>query len=276
MPTRPAPLIIFPSELLPSLANTAGTAEQPTTPAALLLTRIAQEKTYSFYGPFDAASLSASAAAFIASNSDSDAIPLATILSRFLDHAQQDCIAEAALPDRPQIAQACWLTVRMFKPSREYEVPRWHRDGRMFACSCSYLGSEDEEELQPSIQGARRQQPHSKYAVTLLGPATRVLVPSGVVDEALAADVQNRGGLDDESRSRVELAEATKGCEEYTVQRGQVIRFSWGQDDSPVHSEPDFAGEDRVFVSVLFGGEEEIRGMCRFRRVSFGVVEVRG
>lgn len=234
MPTRPAPLILFPSELLPSLPNTTSTAG-PKTPA--LLTRIAQEKVYSFYG-------------------------------RFLDHAQQEANAEAALPDKPRVAQACWLAVRMFKPSREYEVPRWHCDGRIFACSCS--GSISDNKEVRSGQVVQRQLPHYKFAVTLLGPATRVLVPSAVVDDALAADMQNRRGLD-ESISRAELADALKGCEEYTVQRGQVIRFSWGQDDSPVHSEPDFGGEDRVFVSVLFGSEEEIRDMCQLRQTLFGV-----
>ncbi|KAK8122391.1 hypothetical protein PG984_011061 [Apiospora sp. TS-2023a] len=275
MPTRPAPLHIFPLDLLPSLPNTTSTAVEPTPPAALL-TRIAQEKVYSFYGHFNATSLSTSAAACIASNSDGDADRLAAVLGCFLEHSRQDCIAEARLPDKPQVAQACWLTVRMFKPSSEYEVPRWHRDGRMFACSCScsFSGSVLEA-VMLSDQVQHRKSPHSKYAVTLLGPATRVLVPSAVVDDALA-DVKSRQGLDDDSSVRVELVEALKGCEEYTVQRGQMIRFSWGQDDSPVHSEPDFAGEDRVFVSVLLGSEEEIRDMCQCRQVPFGVVEVRG
>ncbi|KAK8072462.1 hypothetical protein PG996_005810 [Apiospora saccharicola] len=236
------------------------TAVEPTPPAALL-TRIAQEKVYSFYGLFNATSLSTSAAACIASNSDGDPDRLAAVLRCFLEHSQQDCIAEAILPDKPQVAQACWLTVRMFKPSSEYEVPRWHRDGRMFACSCSFSGSLLEAVMLSDQEGQQRKSPHSKYAVTLLGPATRILVPSAVVDDPLA-DVKDRQGLDDESSVRAELAEALKGCEEYTLQRGQMIRFSWGQDDSPVHSEPDFAGEDRVFVSVLLGSEAEIRDMC--------------
>ncbi|KAK8074799.1 hypothetical protein PG997_009462 [Apiospora hydei] len=253
--TRPDPLVIFPSELL-----STPTAAKPTPE---LLTRIAQEKTYSFYGLFDATALSTSAAACIASNSDGDAAHLTAVLRRFLKHAQQDCIAEAA----------CWLVARMFKPSEEYVVPRWHRDGRMFTCSCS--GPVEAEEGGASSGRAEQPLPHSKYAVTLLGPATRVLAPGQPAVDATLADVKSRMGPD-ELRGRAELAEALGGCEECEVERGQVIRFSWGQDDSHVHSEPDFAGEDRVLVNVLFGSETEIRDMCRRRREMFGVVGVRG
>lgn len=101
-------------------------------------------------------------------------------------------------------------------------------------------------------------------------PALLVIFPSEL---CAITPQQHYRGLDEES-PRVELIEALKGCEEYTVQYGQVIRFSWGQDDSPVHSETDFSGEDRVFVRVLFGSEEEIRDMCRLRRAPFAVAEV--
>ncbi|KAK7962294.1 uncharacterized protein PG986_003119 [Apiospora aurea] len=262
--TRPDPLVIFPSELL-----STPTAAKPTSE---LLTRIAQEKVYSFYGPFEAATLSTSVAACITSNSDGSAARLTAVLRRFLDHAQQDCLAGAASPDKPLTTQACWLVARMFEPSEEYVVPRWHRDGRMFTCSCS--GSVETEEGGESSGRAEQPLPHSKYAVTLLGPATRVLAPGQPAVDAALADVKSRMGLD-EPQGRAELAEALGGCEECEVERGQVIRFSWGQDDSPVHSEPDFAGEDRVFVSVLFGSETEIRDMCRRRRETFGVVGVR-
>ncbi|KAK8103865.1 uncharacterized protein PG998_010898 [Apiospora kogelbergensis] len=274
---KPVPLVIFPTELL-SIPTTNTTIVEPG-PEPIdkppLLTGITHDSVYSFYGLFDdeagtAAphSLAMSAAVSIASTSDGNPDRLAGVLHRFLENAQRDCMTEAAPPDQRQIIQACWLVVRMFKPSEEYEVPRWHRDGRMFPCSCSTVKTQEE--------GEDKRLPHSKYAVTLLGPPTRVLKPHEAVDAALDRVRENRGLGYDESRERAELAEASRGCEEYEVRRGQVIRFSWGQGDSPVHSEPDFGGEDRVFVSVLFGSEEEIREMCRWRQETFGEVKVRG
>lgn len=276
---KPAPLVVFPSELLSLPITTNVTSAEPTL-ALALLTRVNRHRVYSFYGPFDGEAgitpdlLPASAAACIASNSDGDPDRLAGVLRYFLNSARRDCIAEAAPPDQPQINQACWLVVRMFKPSKEYEVPRWHRDGRMFPCSCSGSPSATGEEPSSPGKPKPKQLPHSKYAVTLLGPSTRVLKPSETVDAALNRVKENRGLEYNEPKERAELAEALRECEEYEVRRGQMIRFSWGQDDSPLHSEPDFNGEDRVFVSVLFGSEEEIREMCRWRRQPFGEATV--
>lgn len=61
------------------------------------------------------------------------------------------------------------------------------------------------------------------------------------------------------------LAKKLAEYPEAAVELGQVIRFSWGQRDSPVHSEPDSTGRHRVFISLLFGSEKEIRNMCEMR-----------
>ncbi|CAJ2507274.1 Uu.00g084600.m01.CDS01 [Anthostomella pinea] len=73
-------------------------------------------------------------------------------------------------------------------------------------------------------------------------------------------------------RERSEVAARFAGCDEVNVERGQVIRFSWGQDDSPIHSEPDCTSDERVFMSVLFGKKDELRDMCRIREMVYDQV----
>lgn len=118
--------------------------------------------------------------------------------------------------------------------------------------------------------------PHAKYAVTLLGPPTRLLCPHEDVDAIMrmvtAKHEQKSRGADEENEDeeRTELAAALKERPLVQVGRGQVVKFTWGQEDSPVHSEPDSSAEDRVFVSVMFGSEEELRDMCQFRDQVYG------
>jgi hypothetical protein len=37
----------------------------------------------------------------------------------------------------------------------------------------------------------------------------------------------------------------------------QIVRFSWGREDSPIHSEPDLIC-DRIFMTILYGSESEL------------------
>jgi hypothetical protein len=148
----------------------------------------------------------------------------------------------------------------------EYAVPRWHQDGRMF----------------PYDQG-REQVVRSKYALTLLGPTTLMLEPNAHVfsthqrgktqhywwretHDAMPTeeDIEQTG-----STLRHWLADEFKDATRIRTGHGKVIRFSWGRDDSPVHSEPDLTS-DRVFMTVLYGSESELRGMCEWRDVKFG------
>ncbi len=206
------------------------------------LTEVNQGSSYSFYGPFGVQKLAQAAANFVSTKTDGDPGDISSTLSGFLTLSRDDCMRTSALVDGEAIVTACWLCVRLFHPTDEYVQPRWHRDGRMFDCACK----------------AKPAQPHSKYAITLLGPPTRVLAPTAYTDEVMAS-------VEDEYKSRAELAERLAVCQPLELAPGQVIRFSWGQKDSPIHSEPDFERDARVFVSVLFGSEQEIRTMCEWR-----------
>lgn len=101
---------------------------------------------------------------------------------------------------------------------------------------------------------------NSKYAITLLGNPTRVLAESDLVREVVA----DKG----HDKSREEYAKRLALETILDIKKGEVIRFSWGQPDSPGHSEPDI-NSDRVFMSVLYGSEREIRNMCECRHTKY-------
>ena len=152
-----------------------------------------------------------------------------------------DYRAEEGASSDPKAPAAAWLCVRMTKPTLEYTtVPRWHRDGVMFYC-------DQEGDV------------NWKYAATLLGNPTRLLAENEQVKRVMS----ERG-----DRRRVASAEELSLEPLVDVRNEQIIRFTWGQDDSPVHSEPDM-NTDRVFVLVLYGSEREMRGMCRIRKTSY-------
>lgn len=241
-PPRPVPFAIFPNDPIPP---------------GLLLTRVGTDRSVGFFGPFDADLLAARAASFISSNSDANEPILAQVMNRFLNLAQDDykagipAVSEAEAEARS--APSCWLCIRMTLPTDDWVVPRWHTDGRMFDCVCP-----------------EPQMPHSKYAFTILGPSTRVMIPNPAVS-ALLETPSPTGRRWDQNEPDPELADRMAEYPEAAVQLGQAIRFSWGQRDSPVHSEPDSSDMHRIFVSILFGSEDEIRNMCDFRGTEYGL-----
>lgn len=230
--TRPAPLAIFPHE--------------PLHPG--VVSSINKDLSGGFYGPFNSHLLATQAATFISSNSDANEELLAQVLRRFLALAWEDCTAGASTSNSMvQEAHSCWLCIRMTLPTDAWAVPRWHTDGRMFDCTCS----------EPKI-------PHSKYAFTILGPSTRVMATNPAV-QAVLESLSETGQPWNQNDPDPGLAKKLAEYPEAAVELGQVIRFSWGQRDSPVHSEPDSTGRHRVFISLLFGSEKEIRNMCEMR-----------
>ncbi|KAH6867561.1 hypothetical protein B0T10DRAFT_502333 [Thelonectria olida] len=237
--TRPAPFAIFPHEPLPPR----------------LLTRVDRNCDRGFYGPFDAQLLASQAAAYIHSSSDANEELLLQVMHKFLSLAQEDCMAEAAAAGsaRPQATHSCWLCIRLGVPTDAWVVPRWHTDGRMFDCKCP----------EPKM-------PHSKYGFTILGPSTRVMEPNPAVTSILETGSET-GRPWDQNSPDPELAKRLSEYPQATIELGQVIRFSWGQQDSPVHSEPDSTDLDRVFITILFGSEDEVRDMCDFREDEYGI-----
>lgn len=137
--------------------------------------------------------------------------------------------------------EAVWFVVRMTRKSEEFVIPRWHRDGRMIECTGTAHAL------------------HCRYATTLVGPTTLVLEETEVVTQAMKQHVGKRK----------ETANALAAEKPLEITRGQIIRFSWGQEDSPVHSEPDLVAE-RVFISCIYGSISEIKDITATRRQKIG------
>ncbi|KAF7545314.1 hypothetical protein G7Z17_g9271 [Cylindrodendrum hubeiense] len=236
--TRPAPFATFPHE--------------PLHPG--VVTCIDKNRDGGFYGPFDAHLLATQAAAFICSNSDANEGLLVQVFHRFLALAWEDYTAGASTKgdSKAQEEQSCWLCIRMTLPTDAWVVPRWHTDGRMFDCTCK----------EPKM-------PHSKYGFSILGPSTRVMAPDPAVSAVLET-LSETGQPWDQNSPDPELAKRLAEYPEAEVKLGQVIRFSWGEHDSPVHSEPDSTGLHRVFVTVLLGSKDEIKDMCDMRDEVYG------
>jgi hypothetical protein len=80
----------------------------------------------------------------------------------------------------------------------------------------------------------------TRYAITLLGDSTRMLDPD-------TGPAPHLGRI----MPRVFAGERS-------VELGQVIRFTMGMVDSPVHAVPTIT-KDRVFMNVVYGSETEVR-----------------
>ncbi|GKT42516.1 uncharacterized protein ColSpa_02697 [Colletotrichum spaethianum] len=213
------------------------------------ITSVKREGTYGFYGPLSISRLADSASNFILKHCTANRDGLVQALSSFLVDSAAHVRQETSPPDQDSSTHSTWLCVRITGPSDEWITPRWHRDGRMFDCVCA------------------APRPHAKYAVTLLGPPTRMIHPSEAVDAAVHKVEAQHGSMDEE---RAELAALLEGVPLVELRAGQVVRFTWGENDAPVHSEPDSSTEARVFVSVLFGSEEELKNMCSVRDEVYG------
>ncbi|KAL5396706.1 hypothetical protein PMIN04_001609 [Paraphaeosphaeria minitans] len=117
----------------------------------------------------------------------------------------------------------------------------------------------------------------SKYALALLGPTTLVLPVGDEVFAIMAQGVKEclwwraEEGVESTKEERDGAHEALRlwlARRLEDVEPGQIVRFSWGREDSPVHSEPRMV-TDRVLMTVLFGSERELRSMCKIREVRF-------
>jgi hypothetical protein len=201
---------------------------------------VKEEEEYNWYGVYSAARIIDEASARLHGNTDISLENARDLLTDFISRTTADHIQDKT--ERwgdafDQTRLACWISVRMTKPTDEFtDKPRWHRDGRMFEC-------ENEKDA------------HNKYAMTILNRPTLALEETEVT-RTLAA----RGhDLSDE-----ELIEGLANEPRVVIQPTDIIKFSWGQDDSPVHSEPDMSN-DRVFISILFGSVNEMRTMCEWR-----------
>jgi hypothetical protein len=218
---------------------------------SIRITTVKSHSCYNYYGVLNQNKIADEASKFIAENSNAKIPDTESAVKKFIDITAKD-YGEGKL----RSPEATWFTVRITKPLDE-STPRWHRDGRMYTCD-------------------KAGEVNWKYAITLLGNPTRVMKESAfvmsVLDEGRAKLPKFEGDGKDywaaDKKRQVFNAERLAGQPEIEVPGGSIIRFSWGQVDSPLHSEPDMS-TDRVFVSVLYGTETEMKDMCKIRETDY-------
>ena len=222
---------------------------------------VKRQSSYGYYGPVDVHFL-VSAVQYLTSHSDASEDLTSQFLESFIQATQTDCVGKG------DGKAACWLCIRLFHPSEDYRIPRWHQDGRMY-----------------TYDEGRESVVRSKYGITLLGPQTLMLPASTHIFDTIANSRRFfswRGTEQTLTREEITqagdeqrqyLAEQYKNEKRIELRKNQVVRFSWGRDDSPVHSEPDFVC-DRVFITVLYGSVPEMHRMCELRGEEYGISDV--
>ncbi|KAF2872731.1 hypothetical protein BDV95DRAFT_618378 [Massariosphaeria phaeospora] len=182
-----------------------------------------QKDCLNYFGPVEPSFVTV-AAKFLASCTDGAEEQLAQSLDTFIKATQADCVGTAREKEH------CWFEIRVDRPKEDFKTPRWHQDGPM-----------------RTYQEAAEGEPRSKYATTLLGPCT-LLLPSNPKILETQAYVALREWLADQFEDK----------EPINLTNRNIARFTWGRDDSPVHSEPNIVS-DRVFITVIYGSQDEIQ-----------------
>ncbi|PVH97889.1 hypothetical protein DM02DRAFT_616192 [Periconia macrospinosa] len=221
------------------------------------ITSVKEEVVFDYFGLVENPFLD-SAATFLAAHTDAPLQAASRTLTSFFATAHTDCVGNIGEKS------ACWLTIRLSQPHDAFSVPRWHQDGRMYP-----------------YDESRENVPRSKYGVTILGPPTLLFEytsPENLIKEkeGLEKHFPRNGVSKTEEESdeafdqlRSWLADQFRSEKLLQLGAGQIVRFTWGREDSPFHSEPDIVS-DRVFMTVLFGSENEIRAMAEWRAAPFG------
>lgn len=183
-------------------------------------------------------------------------------------------------------AQHYWLTIRATRPTTEYDIVRWHTDDIFF----DYEG--ETERLGPKDKRRKeKRKGYWKLATTLLGPPTLFLKDGirgrRIQRAAKRAECQKRGEhtctqfrclgcLDAVEAVRQSLAKSLANEAVESPESGEVAFFRLGDEEGAVHSEPP-CHEDRIFVNVVPGTEEELKelmdrwGLGYPRAWSFGI-----
>ncbi|KAK6359717.1 hypothetical protein TWF696_000859 [Orbilia brochopaga] len=164
-----------------------------------------------------------------------------------------------------------WLTIRASLPTGDYDTPRWHTDDDFFAAA-------DNSNTNISHDISRdSNRTQWKLATTLIGPGTLFLSDSAsgratqstITDHTRASTpphtcttVACPGCAATADCIRQQLATSLKDAHIKQNAVGECAFFKVGKEVGAVHSEPAMR-VPRVFVNVVPGREDELRGVMR-------------
>ncbi|KAF3923509.1 hypothetical protein ABW21_db0209199 [Orbilia brochopaga] len=157
-----------------------------------------------------------------------------------------------------------WITIRASLPTGDYDTPRWHTDDDFFATSDTTV---------TTTGGSRTQW---KLATTLMGPGTLFLSNSAsaratqdtITTAAREANAHTcttiacLGCAETADTIRQSLAVSLKHAHVTQNAVGECAFFKVGKHVGAVHSEPPMR-VPRVFVNIVPGREDELRGVMR-------------
>jgi hypothetical protein len=162
-----------------------------------------------------------------------------------------------------------WLTIRATKPTKEYDVPRWHVDEDFFASQLLLL---DPMKARKRKEVKKR---NWKLCTTLLGPPTLFLASNSPalsilrdtkskekekMDEHTCTSIRCLGCSAYADTVRSSLATSLSSHTAISLAPNQVAFFRLGDQEGAVHSEPK-CDTDRIFVNVVPGEEGELRDL---------------
>ncbi len=147
----------------------------------------------------------------------------------------------------PMTGASVYMSICLQRPSREFIVPRWHQDGKMFTVG---------EDLHGNPIAAR------KFAVCVYGAPTLVL-SDPPQDIMFGYELSSCNYTD-----RARLAALLNDLPLVNISTGEIFSFECGTPSAPVHSEPHII-TDRIFMSVVPGTELQIRELSKLRRRDF-------
>lgn len=179
-------------------------------------------------------------------------------------------------------AQHYWITIRATKSTHEFDMPRWHTDDiffgmptreEMLALPITSKNGANKHACSSSTSSPR----YWKLCTTLLGPSTlfllnnehalstlraRKIAEQDPEDPHTCTSMRCMRCQDASQRIRETLADCLASETVESPAYGEVAFFRVGDDEGAVHSEPPCT-EDRIFINVVPGTEDELRGLMR-------------
>jgi hypothetical protein len=133
-----------------------------------------------------------------------------------------------------------WIDIRITLPSKMFDIPRWHMDGKFFT------SPEDNELLQ------------TKFITSLKGPGT-IMINATKTEKQKYNDLMKDDSIINRQGDafRKKTNEIFKNRKVHQLTNNQGLIFVVGRESALVHSEPPIH-EKRIFVSVLPGTERQI------------------
>jgi len=224
----------WPSHLLPQVKPEArlpitpfqnlGPIASPSGITAVNLARPVPRMTMDYYGALNPERIVKKLAAFLVRNTNANLPEVKKTLHNFINITTENywSLKRLQQPGTSSTPLGVFISLRLGKSEKFFKTIDWHLDRRLYA--------------------AKDEQINSIYCMAVLGNGTRVLPESNV-----ANCVRFKGVLHLGEFLKTDVRQLLNKQPLLPVKCGDIIRFTWGEPDSPLHAggKPD---RDRVLL----------------------------